>query len=225
MNGNIFADEVNFETEWLDDARRYYTNIVGKYGPQVQAVLKKAATVEISMLCPLHGPVWRDNIGWFIDKYDKWSSYTPEEKSVVIVYGSIYGNTENAAQVLASRLGDAGVKNIRMYDVSVTHPSYIVSDVFQCSHLVLASATYNGDIFCNMETLLHDLAAHNIQNRTVALMENGTWAPTAGNKMREILQKCKNMKILESTVKIKSSLKEDQLEEIHSLAAAIMETM
>ena len=225
LNGNIYADEVNFETAWLDDARRYYTNIVGKYGPQVQAVLKKAAAAEISMLCPLHGPVWRENIAWFMDKYDKWSSYTPEEKSVVIAYGSIYGNTENATQILASKLGDAGVKNIQMYDVSVTHPSYIVSAVFQCSHLVLASATYNGDIFCNMETLLHDLAAHNIQNRTVAIMENGTWAPTAGGKMREILQKCKNMNLLENTVKIKSSLKEEQLAEIDALAAAIMETM
>ncbi|MDD4511134.1 MAG: FprA family A-type flavoprotein, partial [Oscillospiraceae bacterium] len=153
INGNLFADEVDFETEWLPDARRYYTNIVGKYGTQVQALLKKAANLEINMICSLHGPVWRKNIGWFIDKYLKWSSYTPEDQAVMIVYGSIYGNTENAANILASKLADAGVRNIAMYDASVTHPSVIVSEAFRCSHLVFASATYNAGIFCNMETV------------------------------------------------------------------------
>ncbi len=225
MDGNIWADEVNFETEWLDEARRYYTNIVGKYGAQVQAALKKAGTIEINMLCPLHGPVWRENLGWFIGKHDKWSSYTPEEKSVLIVYGSIYGNTENASQVLAGKLADLGVRNIKMYDVSKTHASYIVSDVFKYSHVVLASATYNGGIFAPMETLLHDLVAHNIQNRTVALIENGTWGSTAGSKMRELMQKCKNMNILETGVSVKSSLKENQAAELDALAAAIVEAM
>ena len=128
MNGNLYADEVNFERDWLDDARRYYTNIVGKYGPQAQAVLKKAAGLDIEMICPLHGPIWRENLGWFIDKYMKWSSYTPEDQAVMIAYGSVYGHTENLANVLASKLADLGVKDVRVYDVSATHPSYILSD-------------------------------------------------------------------------------------------------
>ena len=147
MNGNIFADEVDFEHEWLKDARRYYTNIVGKYGPQVQTLLKKAQNIEINMICSLHGPVWRTNIEWFIDKYQKWSTYTPEENSVMIAYASVYGNTENAVNILALKLADAGVKRIAMYDVSVTHPSEIVAEAFRYSHLVFASTTYNTGIF------------------------------------------------------------------------------
>ena len=123
LNGNLYADEVNFQTEWLDDARRYYTNIVGKYGTQVQALLKKAATIEIETICPLHGPVWRKDIGWFIDKYVHWATYKPEEQAVVIAYASVYGNTENAANILASKLADLGVRDVKMYDVSATHPS------------------------------------------------------------------------------------------------------
>ena len=168
LGGNIFADEVPFETLWLDEARRYYTNIVGKYGPQVQALLKKAATLEISMILPLHGPVWRENIGWFVDKYLHWSSYTPEEDAVLVVYGSIYGGTQAAAEILAGKIADRGVKNVKVYDVSMTHPSYLVSEAFRCSHIVLASATYNAGIFQPMETLLHDLVAHNVQKRTVS---------------------------------------------------------
>lgn len=226
INGNLFADEVNFEAEWLPDARRYYTNIVGKYGTQVQALLKKAANLEINMICSLHGPVWRKNIGWFIDKYLKWSSYTPEdEASVMIAYGSIYGNTENAANILASKLADAGVRNIAMYDVSTTHPSVIVSEAFRCSHLVFASATYNAGIFCNMETVLLDLKAHNLQNRTVGILQNGTWAPASGNLMRNILGSMKNMNVLEAGVTIKSSVKDAQLAEIDALAEALLETL
>ena len=133
LNGNVFADEVNFKEEWLDDARRYYTNIVGKYGASVQTLLKKAAGLEIATICPLHGPVWRENISWYVNKYLTWSSYAPEEKSVMIAYGSIYGNTENAANILACKLADKGVKNIAVYDVSATHPSQIVSESFRCS--------------------------------------------------------------------------------------------
>ena len=185
LSGNLYADEYDFEHDWLPDARRYYTNIVGKYGTQVQALLKKAATLDIRMICPLHGPVWRKNIGWFVDKYSKWSSYTPEQDgSVLIAYSSVYGHTENAAQVLATMLAERGVRNIAMYDVSVTHPSYVVAEAFRCSHLVFASTTYNAGIFCNMETALLDIAAHNLQNRTIALIENGSWAPTAGGLMR-----------------------------------------
>ena len=166
MSGNIFADEVNFETEWLDEARRYYTNIVGKYGMQVQAFLKKASALEIKMICSLHGPVWRKNIEWFIDKYQKWSSYTPEENSVLILVGSIYGHTENAAEVLATKLSDLVIKDLKFMDVSRVHPSYVVAEAFKYSHIVIAAASYNTGIFTPMETVLLDLKAHNLQNRT-----------------------------------------------------------
>ena len=225
MNGNLFADEVNFERDWLDDARRYYTNIVGKYGPMVQTLLKKAAALDIQMICPLHGPVWRENIGWYVEKYQTWSSYAPEDQAVMIAYGSIYGNTENAAQILACRLADLGVKNIQMYDVSVTHPSVIISEAFRCSHLLFASATYNGGIFSNMEHLLMDLKAHNLQNRTVALIENGSWGVMSGKLMGELIGGMKNMTVLEQKVTLKSSLKESQMEELNQLAEAIAESL
>lgn len=225
MNGNLFADELNFERDWLDDSRRYYSNIVGKYGPSAMTLLKKVAPLDIQILCPLHGPVWRSDINWYVDKYLTWSSYEPEDKAVMIVYGSIYGNTENAANILASRLADRGVKNIAVYDVSVTHASILISEAFRCSHLVFASATYNSGIFSNMEHLLMDMKAHNVQNRTVALMENGTWGITAGKKMAEIISGMKNMTILDDMVTIKSSVKEDQLVDIAALADAIVKTL
>ncbi len=225
LNGNIFADEVNFETEYLDDARRYYTNIVGKYGTQVQALLKKAAKLEIAMICPLHGPVWRKHIDWFIDKYQKWSTYTPEEDAVMVAYASVYGHTENVANIIASKLADGGVRNVKVYDVSVTHPSVIVSEAFRVSHIVFASTTYNAGIFVNMENALHDIVAHNLQNRTIAIVENGSWAPTAGGLMRELLGRLKNTTILEHGLTIKSSLKQSQLPELDELVAAILETM
>ena len=221
MNGNLFADEVNFERDWLDDARRYYTNIVGKYGASVQTLLKKAAGLEIATICPLHGPVWRENISWYVNKYLTWSSYAPEEKSVMIAYGSIYGNTENAANILACKLADKGVRNIAVYDVSATHPSQIVSEAFRCSHLVFAAATYNGGIFTNMEHVLNDLKAHGLQNRTVAVIENGTWGVVAGKQMKEILSGMKNMNILEQTVTVKSALKDEQDPQLEALADAI----
>ena len=225
MNGNLFADEVNFERDWLDDARRYYTNIVGKYGPSVQTLLKKASGLDIRTLCPLHGPVWREDISWYVDKYLTWSSYEPEEKAVMIAYGSIYGNTENAANILACKLAERGIRNIAMYDASSTHPSTIISEAFRCSHLVFASATYNGGIFSSMEHVLMDLKAHNLQNRTVALMENGSWGVLSGKQMKEIIGSMKNMTILEQMVTVKSSLKESQIEELESMADAIAESM
>lgn len=221
MNGNIFADEVNFERDWLDDARRYYTNIVGKFGTSVQTLLKKAAGLDIQMICPLHGPVWRENISWYVDKYLTWSSYAPEERAVMIAYGSIYGNTENAANILACRLADRGVRNIAVYDVSSTHPSVLVSEAFRCSHLVFASVTYNGGIFTNMERVLGELKAHALQNRTVALMENGSWGLIAAKQMKEIISTMKNMEILEPSLSIKSSLKKGQEAEIDAIADAI----
>ena len=221
MNGNLFADEVNFERDWLDDARRYYTNIVGKYGASVQTLLKKAAGLDIQMICPLHGPVWRENIGWYVDKYLTWSSYAPEEKAVMIAYGSIYGNTENAANILACRLADRGICNIAVYDVSSTHPSVMVAEAFRCSHLVFASATYNGGIFTSMERVLSDLKAHALQNRTVTVIENGSWGMVAARQMKDMIAGMKNMEILEPTVSIKSSLKAGQEADIEALADAI----
>ena len=223
INGNLFADEVNFERDWL--ARRYFINIVGKYGVQVQNLLKKAATLEIKMICPLHGPVWRENLGWFIEKYDTWSSYKPEDQAVMIAYASIYGNTENAAEILASKLADKGVKNIAMYDVSVTDPSVIVSESFRCSHLVFAAPSYNGGIFTKMETVLSELKAHSLQNRTVAIMENGTWAPVAGRQMREIFAGMKNIELLEEGVTIRSAVKEAQEASLEALAEKIASSL
>ena len=225
LGGNIFADEVNFDTEYLDEARRYYTNIVGKYGTQVQALLKKAAALDIQMVCPLHGPVWRKRIDWFIDKYQKWSTYTPEENAVMIAYASVYGHTENLANIIASKLADAGVRNVKMYDVSVTHPSVIVSEAFRVSHIVFASTTYNAGIFVNMENALHDVVAHNLQNRTIAIVENGSWAATSGGLMRELLSKLKNCTILDEGVSIKSALKAEQLSDVDALVDAILASM
>ena len=218
LSGNIFADEVDFERDWLDDARRYYANIVGKYGVQVQTLLKKAAGLDIAYICPLHGPIWRENMGWFVEKYQTWSTYAPEDKAVAIFCGSVYGHTENAADIVANRLAEKGVKGIRLYDVSNTDVSELVSEAFRCSHLVLASATYNGAIFTPMENFLLDLKAHNLQNRTVAVIDNGTWAATAGKQMREIVGAMKNMTVLENGVSLKSSVKEAQRAELEALA-------
>lgn len=221
LNGALFADEVDFPRDYLDEARRYYTNIVGKYGVQVQALLKKAATLDIQMICPLHGFVWRKDIGWYLDKYMHWSSYTPEEQGAVIAYASIYGNTANAADVLACRLRERGVRT-EVFDVSVTPASEIIAAAFKYSHLVFAAPTYNSGVFVTMEALLMDLAEHNIQNRTVAFMENGTWAATSARQMGEMLEKCKNLTVLEQKVTIKSSLKEQQMAEIEALADALV---
>ena len=221
LNGNIFADEVNFETEWLADARRYYTNIVGKYGAQVQALLKKAAGLELSMVCPLHGPIWRENTEWFVEKYQRWSTYTPEDRTAAIFCGSIYGNTENAAEILAARLADKGVRDVRLYDVSRTHVSELVAEAFRCSHLVFASATYNAEIYTPMENLLRDLKSHGLRNRTVGLIENGTWAAVSGKQMTELLGTMKDMTVLEGTVSLKSTVKEAQRQGLEALADAL----
>ena len=225
IDGNIFADEVDWEHRYMDEARRYYTNIVGKYGPQVQALLKKASGIEIKMICPLHGYVWRKNLDTFIDKYLKWSSYTPEINSVLIAYSSVYGGTQNAAEILATKLAENGVKDIKMYDASVTHPSYIVSDAFKYSHIVLASTTYNNGIFVSMENLLHDIVAHNLQNRKFAIIENGSWAPVSGKLMTEQISKLKNTEILETSVSFKSAVKETKEEELETLAKTIVSSM
>ena len=225
LNGNIFADQVDFERDWLDDARRYYTNIVGKYGAQVQSLLKRAAGMEIQMICPLHGPIWRENLEWFLEKYQRWSTYTPEDRGVAIFCGSIYGHTENAAEILAARLAERGVKNIALYDVSHTDVSYLVSEAFRCSHLVLASATDNGEIYTPMETFLRDLACHGLRGRSVALIENGTWAARSGMLMTKLLEEMKEMRVMEGTVTLKSSVKEAQRRGLESLADAIADEL
>lgn len=218
LTGNIFNDEITFDTVWMNDARRYYTNIVGKYGVQVQALLKKAASLDIEMICPLHGPIWRKDLGLLLEKYQKWSTYEPEDKTVMIAYATMYGNTENAANVLAGMLADKGVKNIAMYDVSETDVSELVAESFRCSHLVLAAPTYNSGIQPKMEAYLSDIKALNLQNRTVAVIDNGTWAATAGKQMIGTLEGMKNMTILENTISIKSALAENQLGALEALA-------
>ena len=220
LNGVLFADEVNFDRDWLDEARRYYTNIVGKYGPQVQALLKKAAGLDIQMICPLHGPVWRKDLGYILDKYAKWAAYEPEVQGVLIAFASVYGGTETAANILACRLAELGVP-VEMYDVSVTHYSYVLSDAFKYSHIVFASTTYNNGIFVSMENLLHDIAHHALKNRKVALIQNGSWAPASGKLMSEILGGMKDMEILEAPVTLKSTLAPGQDQELEALAKVL----
>ena len=220
LNGRLFADETDFFAEHLGEARRYYTNIVGKYGPQVQSVLKKAASLDIKYVCPLHGFVWRRDFDRFVEKYQLWSSYTPEERSVMIAYASVYGHTENAANILAVKLAERGVR-VRMHDSSVIPASNIVSDAFRCSHLVFAATTYNAGVFVTMENLLHDIAAHNLQNRKIAIIENGSWAATSGKAMREILAGLKKIDYIGEGITLKSALAEGQDAELDALADAL----
>jgi len=224
LNGALFADEVDFWRDYLDEARRYYGNIVGKYGMQVATALKKLAGLPLNYVCPLHGFVWRKGFNKYLEKYLKWSTYTPEENGVMIAYASIYGNTENAAEILASRLREKGVKT-EMFDVSVDPASEIVAASFKWSHLVFASSTYNGGIFISMEELLRDLVAHSLQNRTVAFMENGSWAATSGKQMRGILEGCKNLTVLENTVSIRSTLGEAQEHDLDALCEEIAQSL
>lgn len=223
INGAIFADEVDFYGDYIGEARRYYCNIVGKYGAQTQALLKKVAALDIAMICPLHGFVHRKELSRYIGLYDKWSSYTPEEEGVMIAYASIYGNTENAAEALSIRLREKGIKTC-MFDVHVTPASEIIAAAFRYSHLVFAAPTYNAGIFVTMEHLLTDLARHNLQNRTVAFIENGSWAPQSGRLMRAVLEPLKEMKFIDATLTVKSALKASQSTELDTLASAIADS-
>lgn len=225
LDGKMFNDEVDFDRDWIDDARRYYTNIVGKYGPHVQALLKKAGTIEIKTICPLHGPVWRNDFGYFLDKYDKWSSYEPEEKGVMIVYGTMYGSTEAAANDLATRLVKKGMTNVVMYDASKTHVSYLISETFKYSHVVLASVTYNLKIYPPILNYIMDMKALNLQKRTFALIENGSWAPQSAKLMSELLDEMKNMTILDNQMTISSAMKEEDADSMEALADSIIESM
>ena len=220
LNGPLFADEVDFDRDVLDEARRYYANIVGKYGAQVQSVLQKAAGLDIRMLLPLHGHVWRRELGYILGKYELWSRYEPEVRGVMIAYASVYGNTENAANVLACRLAEKGVK-VKMFDASVTPASYIVSDAFKYSHLVFAATTYNMGIFVTMEQLLLDIAAHQLAERRYALIENGSWSPVSGKKMDALLSPLKGWSAIEAPLTVKSALRPDQEAQIERLADTI----
>lgn len=223
LDGKLFNDEVDFDRDWIDDARRYFTNIVGKYGVQTMNLLKKASQLDIEMICPLHGPVWRNNFSYIIEKHQLWATYTPEVKGVMIAYASVYGHTESAAQALASKLVQAGIKDVVVYDVSNTDPSYLVSEAFKYSHIILASSTYNACVFPKMQDFLEHLKMLNFQNRTIAIMENGSWASMSGNLMRKMLETMKNMNVLESTVKINSSLHTE--EPLDALTEAIKQSM
>ena len=226
LDGKLFNDEVNFDRDWIDDARRYYTNIVGKYGVFVQKLLTKASGLDIKMICPLHGPVWRNNLEYFIDKHDKWSKYEPEEKGVLIAYASMYGNTEAAAQCLAAKLVEKGCTNVKVYDVSNTHVSQLISESFKLSNIVLASVTYNTGLFPAMLDYLEDMKALEVQNRTIALMENGSWGPRAASHMTNFINNnLKNMTLLEPKVTIKSAGKDSDVQNIDALADAIIESM
>ena len=222
VDGGLFNDEVDFDKDWLDDARRYYSNIVGKYGAQVQAALKKLSGLDIQTICPLHGPIWRSDLGYLLGKYDLWSRYEPEDKAVAIFYASMYGHTENAANLLADSLAAAGVKDVKVYDVSSTHVSELISQVFRCSHIVLACPTYNNSIYPAMYNFLHDMKSLLVQNRTVGIIENGTWNPASGKLMRLRLDEMKNMNVLEPVVTLKSALKADSKAQLDALKAAIV---
>lgn len=225
LDGKLFNDEVNFDRDWIDDARRYYTNIVGKYGPHVQALLKKAATIEIKMICPLHGPIWRNDIGYLLDKYQHWSTYEPEVNGVMIAYASMYGNTENAANVLASKLVEKGVRDVVLYDVSNTHVSQLISEAFKYSHLVLASVTYNLGIYPVMHNFLMDMKALHLQNRVVGIIENGSWAPKSGSLMKECLDDMKQMSILNEELSFVSSMNDANRNEMDALVDGIVDSL
>ncbi|MGM9567341.1 MAG: flavodoxin domain-containing protein, partial [Clostridia bacterium] len=220
LDGKLFNDEFDFDRDLLDDARRYYCNIVGKYGSQVQKLLKKAEGLDIQRICPLHGPVWRTDIGYFIEKHILWSTYKEEKKGIVVVYASMYGGTENIAEIFASGLNDKGITDIAVYDASKTHPSYLIGEIFKYSHVAIASPTYNGNIHPVIETLLTDMEHLAVQNKTVAVMENGTWAAQSGKKIKARLEEMKNITVLEPTVSIKSTMKDAEWESMNDLIEA-----
>ena len=222
MSGNIFADEIDWDKDFKDEARRYYVNIVGKYGPQTQNVLKKASTLDIQMICPLHAHIWRKDLSKIISLYDKWSKYEAEKDSVVIFYGSIYGNTQNAAEILAMQLAENGMESVEVFDTSKTHVSFLVSKAFEYKTLVFAAATYNAEIFDTVQNLITELKNHNLSNRRIGLIENGSWAPVAASKMKSQLETLKNMEVVDPVVKVVSSVTAKNVKELSALAKELM---
>lgn len=226
LDGRLFSDEVDYQRDWAEPARRYYTNIVGKYGMQVQKLLQKAYTLDIEYICPLHGLVFRaaKDIAYMVEKYDKWSKYEPEEKGVLICYASMYGNTEEAAYLLASRLCEKGMTNVEVRDVSNTHVSYLISSAFKLSNLALLSVTYNNNLFPVMAEFVDDMARLGLKNRKVAVVENGTWAPQAGSILVKDLE-AMGMEVLGEKTTVMSSLNADTAEAVEKLADEIAASM
>ncbi len=222
LDGAIFADEFDFEKDFLESSRRYYANIVGKYGVQVQAVLKKAAALDIQMILPLHGPVWRKDINVLFDKYQKWSTYESEEDSVIVIYGSLYGHTASAAQALASLLRDKGAEGVKVYDVSGTDVSYLIGEVWRAKKIILMCPTYNNGIYPPMENFLSDMVALGVQKRVFAIAQNGTWAPASGKLMAEKLALLKNVTVLEKVLTIKSALHASDEAALEEFADAVI---
>jgi flavorubredoxin len=210
------------EEDWACEARRYYIGIVGKYGAQVQSVLKKAAALDIRIICPLHGPVLTENLGYYIDLYDKWSSYTPEDKGVCICYTSVYGNTKQASELLQKKLQEKGVEIVEISDLARCDMAEAVEDAFRYDTLVLATPTYNGDVFPFMKQFIDHLTERNYQKRNVAFIQNGTWAPTATKVMQKKFEGSKELHYLENNVTIKSALADDSLAQIEALAEEIV---
>lgn len=206
------------EEDWACEARRYYIGIVGKYGAQTQKLLKKAAGLDIQIICPLHGPILTENLGYYLNLYDLWSSYTPESEGIVIAYTSVYGNTKKAVELLADKLHEKGCPKVSVTDLARDDMAEAVEDAFRYNKLVLATTTYNNEIFPFMHTYIHHLTERNFQNRTVALIENGTWAPTAAKVMRELFSASKNLTFAETAVSIKSALSEESMAQIEALA-------
>lgn len=225
VSGNIFDDEVNYERDWLDDARRYYLNIVGKYGVQVQNTLKKASALGIKMICPLHGVVWRSNLDYILCKYNTWSSYQPEQRGVLILYASMYGNTESVVGCLATKLAERGVREIQAMNVSRKHFSYCLAAAFQWSHVVFACPSYNNGVYPMMETVVAALKAHLWQNRVATVIGNGSWAPCSCKLISDELGEMKNITLLENDVVIKSALKESQLPALDALANKLAQSV
>lgn len=209
------------DEDWACEARRYYIGIVGKYGPQVQDLLKKAAGLDISIICPLHGPVLKENLGYYINLYDVWSSYRPEDKGVLIAYTSVYGHTKEAVELLAEKLEQLGCEKVTVTDLARDDMAEAVEDAFRYDRLVLATTTYNTDIFPFMREFIHRLTERNFQNRTVAMIENGSWAPQAAKVMTSMLEGCKDLTFIEPRVKIQSALNDTSREQIHALAEAL----
>ena len=216
---------LDVEEDWDCEARRYYIGIVGKYGPQVQKLLKAAATLDIQTICPLHGPVLTEDLGHYISLYDTWSSYTPEDDGIVIAYTSVYGHTKMAVQQLADKFRSKGCPNVVVYDLARDDMSQALSDAFRYSKLVLATTTYNAGIYPFMNDFITRLTEHNFQNRTVGLIENGTWAPTAAKQVKEKISEMKDMTILDTGLTIKSAMHADQKAELDALADAIVNSM
>lgn len=211
---------LDVEEDWVDEARRYYIGIVGKYGAQVQAVLKKASTLDIQTICSLHGPVLKDNLGFYLEKYDKWSSYQPEESGVVIAYASVYGNTKKAAQYLADKLSKSGQKTV-LYDLARCDKAAAIADAFRYDKLVLAGITYNGDLFPCMRAYIEGLTERSYQNRRVAVIENGTWAPMAAKLIRGMFEKSKDIAFTDTNITIKSAMNAQNRAELDKLAAEL----